>query len=46
MLGWYGGLFDPIGFDEARTRLGMENMARRRRGLLANHRGGSRRPKR
>ena len=46
MVRWYGGPFDPIGFDEARARLGMENIARRRRGPLASHRNGSRRPKR
>ena len=46
MVRWYGGPFDPIGFDEARTRFGMENMARRRHGPLASHRSGSRRPKR
>ena len=46
MLDWYGGPFDPIGFDEARARLSMEDMARRRRGPLASHRSGSRRPKR
>ncbi len=46
MLDWYGGLFDPVGFDEARACFGMENMARRRRGPLASHRSGSRRPKR
>ena len=46
MLDWYGGPFDPIRFDEARARFGMENMARRRRGPLASHRSGSRRVKR
>ena len=46
MLDWYGGPYDPIGFDEARARLGMENMARRRRGTLASHRSGSPRPNR
>ena len=46
MLDRYGGPFDPSGFDEARARLGMEKMARRRRGPLASHRSGSRRPKR
>ena len=46
MLDWYGGPFDPIGFEEARARLGMENMARRRRGPLASHRSESRRQKR
>ena len=46
MLDRYGGRFDPSGFDEARARLGMENMARRRRDPLARHRSGSRRPKR
>ena len=46
MLDWYGGPFDPVGFDEAWARFGMENMARRRRGSLASHRSGSRRPKR
>ena len=46
MLDWYGGPFDPSGFDEAWARLGMENMARRRRGPLASHRSGTRRPKR
>ncbi len=29
MLDWYGGPFDPSGFDEARARFGMENMVRR-----------------
>ena len=46
MLEWYSGPFDPIGFDEPRARLGMENMARRRRGPLASRRRGSRRAKR
>ena len=46
MLEWYGGPFDPSGLDEARARLGMENMARRRRGTLASHRSRSRRRKR
>ena len=46
MLDWYGGPFEPVGFDEARARLGIENMARRRRGPLASHRSGSRRPMR
>ena len=46
MVRWYGGPFDPIGVDEERARFGMENMARRRRGPLASHRTGSRRPKR
>ncbi|MCY4500320.1 MAG: hypothetical protein OXE57_01995 [Alphaproteobacteria bacterium] len=46
MLDWYGAPFDPIGFDEARARFGMESMARRRRGPLASHRSGSRRAKR
>ena len=46
MVRWYGGPFDPIGLDEERARFGMENMARRRRGPLASHRTGSRRPKR
>ena len=46
MLDWYGGPFDPSSLDEARARLGMENMARRRRGPLASHRSGSRRAKR
>ena len=46
LVRWYGGPFDPIGLDEERARLGMENMARRRRGPLASHRTGSRRPKR
>ena len=32
MVRWYGGPFDPIGFDEARARFCMENMVRRRRG--------------
>ena len=45
MVRWYGGPFDPIGLDEERARFGMENMARRRRGPLASHRTGSRRPK-
>ena len=45
MVRWYGGPFDPIGLDEKRARFGMENMARRRRGPLASHRTGSRRPK-
>ena len=46
MVRWYGGPFDPIGFDEERARFCMENMVRRRRGPLASHRSGSRRPKR
>ena len=46
MARWYGGPFDPFGFDEERARFGMENMARRRRGPLASHRSGSRRAKR
>ena len=46
MVHWYGGPFDPIGFDEARAHFGMENMARRQRGSLASHRSKSRRPKR
>lgn len=46
MLDWDGGPFDPIGFDEARARLGMENMARRRFGPLASHGSGSGRQKR
>ena len=46
MVRWYGGPFDPIGLDEERARFGMENMVRRRRGPLASHRTGSRRPKR
>ena len=46
MVRWYGGPFDQIGFDEERARFGMENMVRRRRGPLASHRSGSRRPKR
>ena len=46
MVHWYGGPFDPIGFDEARAHFGMENMACRQRGSLASHRSKSRRPKR
>ena len=46
MVRWYGGPFDPIGFDEERARFCMENMVRRRRGPLASHRNGSRRRKR
>lgn len=46
MLDWHGGSFDPAGFDEARARFGMENMARRRSGSLASHKSGSRHPKR
>ena len=46
MLDWYGGPFDPFGLDEARARFGMENMARSRRGPLASHRSGPRRPER
>ena len=46
MLDWYGGPFDPSGFDEARARLGMENMVWRPRGPLASHRNGPRHPKR
>ena len=46
MVRWYDGPFDPIGLDEERARFRMENMARRRRGPLASHRTGSRRPKR
>ena len=40
MVRWYGGPFNAIGFDEARARFDMENMARRRRGPLASHSGG------
>ena len=36
MVRWYGGPFDPIGFEEAMARFGMENMAQRRRGPLAS----------
>ena len=46
MVRWYGGPFDPIGFDEERARFCMENIVRRRRGPLASHRSGSRRSKR
>ena len=46
MVRWYGGPFDPIGFDEERARFCIENMVRRRRGPLASHRSRSRRPKR
>ena len=46
MLDWCSGAFDPIGFDEARARFCMKNMARRRRGPLASHRSGLRRPRR
>ena len=46
MVRWYGGPFDPIGFDEERARFCMENMVRWRRGPRASHRSGSRRPKR
>ena len=45
-MGWTFSHIDPIGLDEERARFGMENMARRRRGPLASHRTGSRRPKR
>ena len=45
ILDWYGGPFDPSGLNEAQARFGLENMARRRRGPLASHRGGSRRSK-
>ena len=31
MLDWYGGPFDPCGFDDARAHFGQEYMARRRR---------------
>ena len=34
MVRWYGGPFDPMGFDEERARFCMENMVRRRRGPL------------
>ena len=46
MVRWYGGPFDPVGLDEDRARLGMKNMARRRRGPLASHRNARRRWKR
>ena len=46
MVRWYGGPFDPIGFDEERARFCMENMVRRRRGPLASRKSGSRRRKR
>ncbi len=46
MLEWYGGPFDPVGFDEAPARIGLESMARRRRGPLASHGSGSRRTRR
>ena len=46
MLDWYGGPVDAMGFDEARSQFGMENLARRRRGPFASHRSGSRHPKR
>ena len=45
-LEWYGGPFDPSVLDETRARLGLKDMARRRRGALASHRSGSRRAKR
>ena len=46
MLDWYGGPFDAMRLDEARSQFGMENLARRRRGPFANHRSGSRHPER
>ena len=46
MLEWYGGPFDPIGFDEVRARLGVEDMARRRRGAIASRRSRSGRVRR
>ncbi len=46
MLVWHDGPFDPFEVDEAQARSGLKCMARRRRGALASHRSGSRRPKR
>ena len=46
LLQWYGGPFDPSDIDEIWARLGLKDMARRRRGALASHRSGSRRAKR
>ncbi len=46
LLQWYGGPFDPSVLNETLIRLGLDDMARRRRGPLASHRSGSRRPKR
>jgi len=46
MFDWYGGPFDPCGFDEAQAHFGQENMARRRRGPRASHSSESWRPKR
>ena len=45
-LEWHGGPFDPSVFDETRARLGLKDMARRRRGALASHRNGTRSQKR
>ena len=46
LLDWYGGPFDPSDLDETPARLGLKDMAQRRRGALASHRSGSRRAKR
>lgn len=42
---WSGKPFEPLGFGEARTSLGMKNMARGRGGSLASHGSGLRHTK-
>ena len=44
MIEWYGGPFDPHDIDERRVRMLIEDMAARRRGPLASHRSGRRKP--
>ena len=46
MLVWNGGPFDPSTFEEIGTYYSLNQIAKRRRGPLASHRSGSRRPKR
>ena len=43
MMEWYDGPFDPADIDERRVRMLLEDMAARRRGPLASHRGAARR---
>ena len=43
MIEWYGGRYDPADIDERLVRMGLETMARARRGALARHRRGGRR---
>ena len=39
MLDWYGGLFEPVGFEGSRAGFRMENIARRRRAARAKRCG-------